>query len=147
MRFNYSLSGFITCQSVSDGENETSRVMSCKGFCCFVSETATEGMNRNMSQRITRISHGKTYVLDPVIMTTLPVRSGQVTTGKVVYWDRIKLPSVYFMVVCVEVSAASREMDGTWRGGGGFIYRKEGCDAACTKDERLIKSLGSMNTW
>jgi hypothetical protein len=98
-----------------------------------------------MCQRITRISPGKTYVLDPVIMTTLPVRSGQATTGKVVYWDRIKLPSVYFMVVYVEVSAASR--DGTWREGRGVIYRKEGCDAACTKDERLIKSLRSMNTW
>lgn len=45
----------------------------------------------------------RAYMLDPVTMTTRPVKSGQSTGGSVVNWDRMNVGNVNFMVMLRDV--------------------------------------------
>jgi hypothetical protein len=94
VRFGNLLRGLFAESDVSHGEDQTSRVVSRDVFGGFISE-ATAGTTRSAKRSR---SERQTYMLDPVMITTRPVKSGQSTAGSVANCERRKPRRENFMV-------------------------------------------------
>lgn len=91
--------GLFAQTDISHSEDQTSWVVLGEGLCRFVSESAETQVSE---KRMRKGEWNGTYTFEPVTITTRPVKSGQLTGGRGVNWERRKEVRVNFMVCVVD---------------------------------------------